>query len=219
MQTAPQKPSTSDTKKALLGLLQNRKRGPPTPEVIPGPIIKQPLDRTAAVIGPIVTETANEASRDVSLTPSNNEASIAPIRNPKRKRQSSDTPPTRNGSDEHTLHGMEEARKRVSDDRDVLVIETERESLEVNGDLNDEISSGAAVDVPSIKIRRSRPSGPSLPDVAQSPASALLEPSVQSIEKLTSSTPSQKGGRTRIGTRDVRIRKDQETLLSRADCK
>lgn len=221
-QTAPRKSSSNDTQKALLGLLQNHKRGPPVQKVVPEPPAKQPakqpLDRTANVIGPIVTEIANEASRDVSLTTSDNDARKAPIRNHKRKRHSSDTPPTRNGSDDHTIHDMEEAKK-VANDHDVPVIEIERESLAVNGDLTDKTRSEAAVDEPSIKIRSGRPSGLSLSDVVQSPAGATLKPSVQSIAKLTSSNPSQKCGRTRIGSRDVRIGKDQETLLSRADCK
>ena len=218
MQTAPQVSSTSDTQKALLSLLQTHKRGPPIPEIIPRPPAKQPLDRTATLIGPIVTETATETSRDVSLSTSDNDVGKAPIRNRKRKRHSSDTPPTRNGSDNLTLHGTEEVNK-VADDHDVPAIETERESLVVNGELTDMIGSGAAVDELSTKIRRGRLSGLSLPDIAPPHAGAPSEPSVQSIAKLTSSTPNQKGGRTRIGTRDVRIRKDQETLLSRADCK
>ena len=217
MQTAPQKSGTNDTQKALLNLLQNHNRGPPIPEVVPRPPAKQSLDRTATVIGPIVTETANEASRDVSVTTSDNDAGKASIRNHKRKRGSSDSPPSRNGTDDHALHGIAEAKK-VADDREVPVIETERKSLAIRGDLTDKTRSGAAVE-PSIKIRRGRPSSPSLSEVAQSHAGAPLEPSVQSVAKFTSSTPSQKGGRTPIGTRDVRIRKDQETLLSRADCK
>ena len=208
MQTAPRASSISDTQKALLSLLQNHNRGPPIPDIISRPPAKQPLDRTATVIGPIVTETATEASRDVSLNASDNDAGKAPIGNRKRKRHFSDTPPTRN----LTLHGIEEAKK-VADDHDVFVIGTERESSVVNGELTEKTKSGAAVDEPSTKKRHGRLSGPSLSDVAPS------EPSVQSIAKLTSSTPSQKGGRTRIGTRDVRIRKDQETLLDRADCK
>ena len=218
MQTAPQASSTSDTQKALLSLLQSHKRGPPIPEIIPRPPAKQPLDRTATVMGPVVTETATGASRDASLTASDNDAGKAPIRNRKRKRHFSDTPPTRNGSDNFILHGIEEAKK-VADDHDVLVIETEHESSVVNGELTDKTRSGAAVDEPSTKIRHGRLSGPSLSDVAPPHAGAPSEPSVQSIAKLISSTPSQKGGRTRIGTRDVRIGKDQETLLNRADCK
>ena len=217
-QTAPQASSTSDTQKALLSLLQNHKRGPPMPETIPRPPAKLPLDRTATIIEPIVTETATEASRNVSLTTSDNDAGKVPIRNRKRKRHLSDTPPTRNGSDDLALHGIEGAKK-VADDHDVLVTETECESLVINGELTDKTRSGAAVDEPSTKIRHGRPSGPLLSDVAPSHAASPLEPSVQSIAKLTSSTPSQRGGRTRIGTRDVRIQKDQETLLSRADCK
>ena len=217
MQPAPQASSTSDTQKALLSLLQSHKRGPPIPEIISKPPAKQPLDRAGTVIGPTVTETATEASRDVSLTTSDNDAGKAPFRNRKRKRHSSDTSPTRNGSDKIILHGIE--AKKVADDHDVLVIETERESLVINGELTDKTRSEAAVDEPSTKIRRGRLSGPSISDVAPPHAGAPSKPSVQSIAKITSSTPSQKGGRTRIGTRDVRIQKDQKTLLSRADCK
>ena len=217
-QTAPRRSSSNDTQKALLGLLQNHKRGPPVQKIVPEPPAKQPLDRTATVIESIVTEIANEAPRDVSLTTSDNDARKPPNRNHKRKRHSSDNPPTGNGSDDHTIHDMEEAKK-VANDHDVPVIETERESLAVNGDLTDKTRSGAAVDEPSIKLRSGRPSGLSLSDVVQSPAGATLKPSVHSIAKLTSSNPSQKCGRTRIGSRDVRIGKDQETLLSRADCK
>ena len=218
MQSAPQASSTSDTQKALLSLIQNHKRGPPLPESTPRPPAKQPLDRTATVIGPVVTETAAEASRDVSLITSDNDAGKAPTESRKRKRYSSATPSTRNGFDNLTLHGTEEAKK-VADDHDVIVIETERESLVVNGELTDKTRSGAAVDEPFTKIRRGLLSDTSLSDVAPPHAGAPPEPSVQSIAKLTSSTPSQKGGRTRIDSRDVRIRKDQETLLSRADCK
>ena len=218
MQTALQASSIGETQKALLSLLHKHKRGPPIPETIPRPPEKQSLDRTATVIGPVVTETATEASRDVSLTTSDNDAGKAPIGNRKRKRHSPDTSPTRNGSGNLTLHGTEEAKK-VADDHDVIVIETERESLVVNEELTDKTRSGAAEDEPSTKIRRGLLSGPSLSDVTPPHAGAPSEPSVQSIAELTSSTPSQKGGRTRIGTRDVRIRKDQETLLSRADCK
>ncbi|KAM0799531.1 hypothetical protein BDR22DRAFT_322200 [Usnea florida] len=216
MQTAPRASSTSDTQKALLSLLQTHKQGPPVPEIIPRPPAKQPLDRTATVIEPIVNETAAETSRDVSLTTSDNDAGKAPIGSRKRKRHSSDTPPTKNGSDGLTLHGTEEAKK-VADDHDLIMIETERESLVVNGESTDKTRSGAAVDEPSTKIRRGLLSGPSLSEVAPPHAGTPSEPSVQSIAKLTSSTPSQKGGRTRIGTRDVTIRKDQQTLLSRAD--
>ena len=218
MQTAPRASSTSDTQKALLNLLQTHKQGPPIPEIIPRPPAKQPLDSTATVIEPIVNETAAEASRDVSLTTSDNDAGKAPIGSRKRKRHSSDTPPTRNGSDNLTLHGTEETKK-VADDHDLIMIETERESLVVNGESTDKTRLGAAVDEPSTKIRRGLLSGPSLSEVAPPHAGTPSEPSVQSIAKLTSSTPSQKGGRTRIGARDVTIRKDQETLLSRADCK
>ena len=218
VQSAPQAPSPSDTQKALLGLLQNHKQGPPIPEIIPRPPAKQPLDCIATVIRPIVTETATEASRDVSLTTSDNDAGKDPIGSRKRKRPPSDTPPTRNGPDNLNLHGTEEAKKGA-DDHDVMMIETERESLVVNGKLTDKTRPGAAVDEHPTKIRRGLLSGLSLSEVAPPHAGTPSEPSVQSIAKLTSLTPSQKSGRTRIGTRDVTIRKDQETLLSRADCK
>lgn len=200
VQAAPQRPSGNE---ALLDLLRNCKGVPPGPEIILEPTTEQPLGRTGASIGPAVIENASEASRDITLAPGDDNARGASIGTSKRKRQSPNDAPRKKAADDHDFHG----------------IGKNREGLAINHDLDNNARPEAAVNEASINTLRSRPASPSISESAEPHPNALLEPSIGSMSKLTSSASGQDTGGNRIKSRDVNIPTDQEALLSRSDCK
>ena len=200
VQGPPQRPSVRED---LLGLLRNFGGIPPPPQIISEPTIEQLPGRTGATTAPAVFESVVEASRDITLAPSDGNAREASIGTSKRKRQPpNDTP-----------------RKKIADDLDFHRFNKDHESLAVNHDLDKNARSGSAVNKASINTLRSRPASLSISESTKVPSNAPPEPSIDPVLKLTSSAPGQNTGRNSINSRDVNIPKDQEALLSRADCK
>ncbi len=199
-QAPPHRPSVNEN---LLGLLRNCRGVPPPPQIISEPTIEQLSGRTEASTGPPVIENVFETSRDITLAPSDGNAREASIGTSKRKRQSPNSNP----------------RKKVADDLDFQRVDKDSESLAVNRDLDKNARFGSAVNKASINTLRSRPASLSISESTEVPSNAPPEPSIDSVLKLTSSASGQNTGRNRINSRDVTIPKDQEVLLSRADCK
>ncbi len=200
VQGPPQRPTVKEN---LLGLLRNCRGVPPPPQSISGPTIEQLSGRTGASTEPAVIENVFESSRDITLAPSDGNAREASIGTPKRKRQSPNNTP----------------RKKAADDCDFRRVDKDHESLAVNHDMDKNAEFGSAVNKPSINTLRSRPASLSISEFTEVPSNAPPEPSIDSVLKLTSSASGQNTGRNRINSRDVTIPKDQEALLSRADCK
>lgn len=199
VQAALQKPSAN----RLLGLLQDRKRAPPAPETISEPTIEQSPGRTAASIGVAVVERVYEASRGITLATGDDDASRAPNGSQKRKRQSPNNTPRKKAANDHGLHEI---------DKDC-------ENLAVDHALENAAKFRAAVTEASLNTLHSRPASPSVSKSAKLNPKGPVEPSFDSISKLTTFVSSQNSSRNRISSRDVNVPKDQETLLSRADCK
>lgn len=202
VQATPQRPSVNSTK-ALLGLLQHHKRTLPVPEVIPQPTTVHSLGYTAASIGPAVVEEEDTASRDTTLAPGDDDVTRAPIESQKRKRQSPDKTPRKKAADSHRVHGIDQ----------------DCGSLGVDCDLDTKAGSRAAVTEASINALHSRSASSSISKTADSYPNAPLDLSDRFISKLTTSVSGQNTGQNRIRSRDVKIPKDQEALLNRADCK
>ncbi|KAF6226962.1 hypothetical protein HO133_008403 [Letharia lupina] len=200
VQATPQRPSVNSTK-ALLGLLQHHKRTLPVPEVIPQPTTVHSLGYTAASIGPAVVEEENTASRDTTLAPGDDDVTRAPIESQKRKRQSPDKTPRKKAADSHRVHGIDQ----------------DCGSLGVDCDLDTKAGSRAAVTEASINALHSRSASSSISKTADSYPNAPLDLSDRSISKLTTSVSGQNTGQNRIRSKDVKIPKDQEALLNRAD--
>ena len=199
-QAPPQRPSVNET---LLGLLRNCRGVPLQPQIISEPTIEQLSGRTGASAGRPVIENLFETSRNINLPPSDGNAREASIGTSKRKRQSPNNTP----------------RKKIADDLDSHRVDKDHESLAVNHDLDKNARSGSDVHKASINTLRSRPASLSISESTKVPSNAPPESSIDSISKLTSSASGQNTGRNRINSRDVTIPKDQEALLSRADCK
>ena len=201
VQATPQRPSTNH-RIALLGLLRKHKRASLTPEPNPKPSLEQLPGQVTASSLPVSAEKENEASRNSNLAPTKANASRAPTGTQKRKRQSPETTP----------------RKKTSNDHNLQRIDSDRESLAVNFDLEDRVSSGVAANKTSIDTLQSQPTSPSISELQKLPPDHPLKPATHSVPDITGSAFAQNSIRNRINSRDIHIPKDQETLLSRADC-
>lgn len=197
VKAAPQRPSNS---KALLGLLRNYKDAAPAPEVVSEATTKQPTARPEASIEPPSVVRDVETPRRVSFTFGDENASIAPTENPKRKREFLVNTP----------------RKKAAEDHGLARIGKTCESLAAERDPDNKARSETAATEASINTLRSRPASPSLSGVSQLPTKVPL---VASVPKFTDLVFSQSIGQKRVSRREVKIPKDQEVLLNRADCK
>ena len=202
VQATPQRPAVSH-REALLGLLRKHKRASLAPELDPKPAPEQLPGQVTASSLAVAGEGGNEASRTSNLAPSDANADRAPTGTQKRKRQSPQTTP----------------RKKASNDHDLQRIDSDRESLKVNHDLENRASSGVAATKASIDTVQSQPTSPSISESKKLHPYARLEPPIQSVSNITSSASAQNTIRNRISSRDINIPKDQDTMLSRADCK
>lgn len=202
VQAAPQRASTRE---GLLSLLQqqNNKFAPSVPEIVSDPMTEKPAGRSAVPIGRNVIESVSEASRDITLAPDDYNAHGAPSGVPKRKRQSSEDSP----------------RKKAVDDLDFHGIDIDRVSSAIDQNSDSEARSGAAMAKTSIDTPLGPPGNSSLTESPRLQPGAPPEPLNNATSKLTSSAFGHNTGRKRISSRDVKIAKDQEVLLSRADCK
>ena len=202
VRAAPQRPSVSQ-KEALLGLIQSHERATLAPELISEPKFEQPSREPTASIEPAAREREDKAFQDISLAPSGFNARRAPVKVQKRKRQSLENTP----------------RKKASNDLDSQGIDNSRDSLAINHDLDNRPNSGVAATKASPDTLHSQKTNPAISKSTNFPPNASLEPSYHSISKNTSSASARNIGRNRISNRDVNISKEQEILLSRADCK
>lgn len=202
VQAAAERPSINH-RIALLGLLRKHKHASLTPEPKPKPSLEQLPGRVTASSLPVSGEKENEASQNSDLAPTEVNAGRAPTGTQKRKRQSPKTAP----------------RKKTSNDHDLQRIDSDHESLVVNFDLEDRASSGVAATKTSIDTPQSQPTSPSISEPQKLPLKPPLEPATHSVPSITGSAFAQNTIRKRISSRDIKIPKDQETLLSRADCK
>lgn len=197
-------PQISSNSKALLGLLQNYKGAAPAPEIVSERATKQPLGRPEASMGlPSIVKDV-ETPRHVTFTFGDENASIAPTGNPKRKRVSPlDTP-----------------RKKAAEDDGLARIDKACERLAANRDSENKARSETAATEASINnTLRSRPASPSISENAQLPPEVPLVASINSVPKFPKLDTSQILGQGRVSRRDVNIPKDQEVLLNRADCR
>ena len=196
-------PQISSNSKALLGLLRNYKGAAPAPEVVSEATTKQPPGRPEALIEPPYVVRDVETPRHVSFTFGDENASIAPTENPKRKRESLvDTP-----------------RKKAAEDHGLARIDKDCESFQPNRDPDRKARYETAATEASINTLRSRPASPSISGFAQLPPKISLVASINSVPKFTNLAFSQSIGQKRVSRRDANIPKDQEALLNRADCK
>ena len=202
VRAAPQRPSVSQ-KEALLGLIQSHERATLAPELIPEPDSEQSSGKLTASIEPAARAREDKAFQDISLAPSGFTTRRAPVKVQKRKRQSLENTP----------------RKKASNDLDSQGIDNSRESLAINNDLDNRPNSGVAATKASSDTLHSQNTHPAVSKSANFSPNALLEPSNHSIPENTSSASARNTGRNRISNRDVNISKEQEILLSRADCK
>lgn len=202
IQAAPQRPSVGGNK-ALLGVIQNLKHARPAPELASEPTSEQQPGRVSASLEPAVIERETQASREINLTPDDDNGRRAHIETQKRKRQSPDETPRKKAADVHDLHEI---------DKDLKI-------LVANHDPGSEARFGAAVTEASTNTLRSRPVSRSVSDSAQIQSDDPLEAPVHSFSKLVNSASGQHIGQHRISSRDVNIPKDQEALLNRADGK
>ena len=201
-QAAPVRPGVSGNQ-ILLDLLRGHKGVGPSPEINSETTAEQVPRLTAASIRPAVVAREKKASQDINLAPDDDNASRAHLETRKRKRESLDIIPRESAADDFNLHGIDKSPK----------------SLAVDQDLDKRTKSRAAVTDASIHTLRSWPTTPSILGPPEIRPDAPLDPLVCSVSKLTSSASSQNIGRNRISSRDVKIPKDQEALLNRADCK
>lgn len=198
--TAPQRPNTRE---GLLGLLQQQKNrfAPPAPEVVSEPTTEKPPGLTGDSGGRAVIQSVSEASRDITLAPHDHNAHGAPFGAAKRKRRSPENSP----------------RKKAADEIDFHRIDIDRESSAIDQDPDSKARSGAAMTEASINTLHNPPGNPSISESPRLQPDTPPEPLIDATSKLTSSASGHNTGRNRISSRDVKIPKDQEVLLSRTD--
>lgn len=200
VKVAPQRPSNS---KALLGLLRNYKGAAPAPGVVSEAATKQHPGSPEASTEPAVIVRAVETPRRVNFTVGDENASIAPTEDSKRKRESPVNTPRKKAAKHHGLAG----------------IDTACESLVANRDPDNKARSEKAATEASINTFRSRPASPSTSGFAELQPKVPLAASMTFDSKFTDLPSSESIGQKRVSRRNVNIPKDQEVLLNRADCK
>ena len=199
---APQK-KTSSSKEALLGLLNNNKRATLTPDIFPQPMIEDLSGVNVASTEPIGMEKEGGASRENAFAQNLGHAGRAPGKIQKRKRRSPDSTP----------------RKKPADDHSSYVVGNGRDSSTVYHDLGNRVGSGISLAKDSVDLLLIQPNDPSASASKKPIPQASRDRSVSSTVKHNSSSFAHNAGRSRISSRDVGIPKDQDILLSRADCK
>ena len=199
--SAPERPNTSN-RKVLLNLLRKHKSIPLVPEHNPDTTLRQSPGRVIAPNEHITGE-RSQALRVNGPAPTDANTVRTPVKVQKRKRQSLETSP----------------RKKNSNGRDLQEIRDDREILAGEHALETTASSGVGVAEAFNDTLHSQPTSPSVITSINHRPNASLEPSVLSTPRSTSPALAQKTIRNGISRRDVSIPKDQEILLSRADCK
>ena len=196
---APERPSISH-KKALLDLLRNRNRTPLAQGRKPDSELGQSLGQVTASSEPIT----GEDEKIENSVPHHIKDSGTATATQKRKRQSPETI----------------QRKKLSNEHSLQEIKIDPKNLAANHALEKKSSSGLSVTEASIVALNCQPASTLILKSTNShPPNASLEPPIHSISNDSSSASAQNRMRNGISHRDVRIPKDQETLLSRTDCK
>ena len=188
---APERPSVGH-KRALLGLLRNH---------------NQSLGQVTAPSEPFIGENEKEASHIENPIPHDVKDSRTTTATQKRKRQSPETSQRKKLSNEHS--GLQE-------------INIESKNLAADHALESKAPSGVGSTEGSIVANALRSQSVStlvLNSIDSHPLNASMEPAIHSTSNDLSMASAQNHMRNDISPRDVRIPKDQETLLSRADCK
>ena len=200
---APERPSVNH-KKALLGLLRNHNRAPLAQGRKPVSELGQSLGQVTASSEPVTGENEKQASQIENSVPHDIKDSRTATTTQKRKRQSPET----------------SQRKKLSNEQSLQEINLDRKKLAVNHAWENKSSSGLGATEASIVALHSQPASTLILKSTNShPPNASLEPPIHSTSNDLSSASAQNRMRNGISHRDVRIPKDQETLLSRADCK
>ena len=121
----------------------------------------------------------------------------------KRKRQSPET----------------SQRKKLSNEHSLREIGINHENLAANHALEKKASFGVGATETPIAVLHSQPASTLVSKFTKSHPNTLIEPPIESTSDNLSSALTQDHVRNGISRRDVNIPKDQETLLSRPDCK
>ena len=200
---ASERPSV-DHKKALLGLLRNHNRAP----LAQGRELKsasgQALGQVTASSESVTGENEKQISPIESLIPHDMKDSRTVTTTQKRKRQSPET----------------NQRKKLSNEHSLQEINIDGKNLAANHALENKASSGVVVTERSVVALHSQPVSTLILNSTDScPPNASLESPIYSSSNDLSLVSAQNTTQNEINLRDVRISKDQETLLSRADCK
>ena len=200
---APERPTVSH-KKALLSLLRDHNRAPPPQERKPDSVVGQSLGQVTASSKPVTGENEKQASQVENPITHDIKESRSATTAQKRKRQSPET----------------NQRKKVSNEPSVQKMNFDSENLAANDALENKASSELGITEASSVALHSQPASTLIiKSIKSDPPNASLEPPIHSTSNDLSSASAQNHMRNGISPRDVRIPKDQETLLSRADCK
>ena len=201
---APEIPSVSH-KKALLSLLRrNHNRAPPPQERKPDSVRGQSLGQVTATSKPGTGENEKQASQVENPITHDIKDSRSATAAQKRKRQSPET----------------SQRKKLSNEPSLQKMNFDSENLAANDALENKASSELGATEASTVALHSQPSSTLILKYTKPhPPNASLKPPIHSTSNDLSSASAQNHMRNGISPRDVRIPKDQETLLSRADCK
>ena len=148
-------------------------------------------------------ENEKQASKIENAIPRDVKESRTTTATQKRKRQSPET----------------SQRKKLSNEHNLQEVNFDQENLAANHALESTASSGVGATEASIAALHSQPTNTLILKSTNSHPNASAEPPIHAIPDNSSSALTQNHMRNSISRRDVGIPKDQETLLSRADCK
>ena len=148
-------------------------------------------------------ENEKQASEVENSIPHGAKDSMTVTATQKRKRQSPET----------------SQRKKSSNERSLQKIDINHENLAANHALENKASSGVGTTENPTAVLHSQPASTLVSKFTNSHPNTSLEPPIESTSDSSSSALTQNHARNGISRRDVDIPKDQETLLSRPDCK
>lgn len=200
---APERPSVSH-KKALLSLLRTHNRAPPPQGRKPDSVIGQSLGHVKASSKPVTGENEKQASQVENPITHDIKDSRSATAAQKRKRQSPES----------------SQRKKVSNEPSLQKMDFDRENLAANHALENKASSElGAAEASTVALHIQPASTLILKSTNSHPPNDSLEPPIHVTSNDSSSASALNNMRNGISPRDIRIPKDQERLLSRADCK
>ena len=198
---APERPSVGH-RKALLGLLRNHNRAPLAQGRKPDSLLGQSQGQVTASSEPVTGANEKQAFQIENQIPHDINDSRTATATQKRKTQSPEA----------------SQRKKLSNEHSLQEIKIDHKSLAANHALENNASCGVGAAEASVVALHGQPASTSLLKPTNShPPNVSQEPPTHSNDLSLASA--QNHMRNGISPRDIRIPKDQETLLSRADCK